>query len=68
VLCLYAGQSWATIDATTDAPCEVEQATGPRRLVDEVVEACRWWCEADEPKVGGWHVTVTSEGRTITLG
>lgn len=66
VLWLYADGSWATIDATSAAPYEVEQA-GPRRLVNEVVEAYRWWQGAGEPKVGDWHVIVTPDGQTITL-
>lgn len=67
VLWLYAGESWATIDATDTAPYVVEQA-GPRRLVDEVLSAYGWWREAGEPKVGDWHVSVSLDGRqTITL-
>lgn len=66
VLWIYGDESWATIDATAGAPYEVEQA-GPRRLVDEVITAYRWWQDSGEPKVGDWTVTVTETGQTIKL-
>lgn len=67
VLWMYAGESWATIEATGSAPYAVEQA-GPRRLVGEVTAAYAWWRSAGEPKVGDWTVSVTLDGRqTITL-
>jgi hypothetical protein len=67
VLWLRGGPSWATIDATHSPPYPVEQA-GPRRLVDEVAVAYRWWQEQGEPGVDAWRVTVRVDGRqTIEL-
>jgi hypothetical protein len=46
-------------------PYPVEQA-GPRRLLDEVEEALRWWRQAGEPAVGDWLVTVMPDDQEVT--
>ena len=66
VLWLYGPESWATIDATTAPPYEVEQA-GPRLLVDEVLAAYEWWCKQGEPGIDNWRVSVDWAGQRITL-
>ena len=67
VLWLYGPDSWATIDATTAPPYEVEQA-GPRQLVDDVLAGYEWWREQAKPGVEDWKVTVDRDGQRITLG
>jgi protein-L-isoaspartate(D-aspartate) O-methyltransferase len=66
MLWLYGPGSWATINATHGPPYDVEQA-GPRRLVDEVLDAYRWWRNHGEPSTEDWSVTVGPAGQRLTL-
>lgn len=52
------GRSWAWLDDEGDT----EQA-GPRRLLDEVLAAYRWWVQQSKPCRKDWLVTVDLAGR-----
>jgi hypothetical protein len=47
-------------------PYEIEQA-GPRKLVEEVQDAYRWWTQQGQPRVEDWTITVTPTGQRIEL-
>ncbi|MGH4019050.1 MAG: protein-L-isoaspartate O-methyltransferase family protein [Pseudonocardiaceae bacterium] len=59
-------RSWASIEVAPQPPYEVSQG-GPRQLFDEVAGAYQWWCDAGEPVVGTWLVTVGPAGQHIEL-
>ena len=61
-------RSWAAVDIPADGrgPYPVEQA-GPRKLLDEVMVAYRWWVDIGSPPVSAWTVTVGPAGQTIAV-
>jgi protein-L-isoaspartate(D-aspartate) O-methyltransferase len=63
----FASGSWATV---TSRPRHHEHEVaheGPRRLWEELDDACRWWVDAGRPDHTRFGVTVAPEGQVIWL-
>lgn len=59
-------RSWASVEVGGQPPYSVEQS-GPRRLLDEVETALRWWQQQGGPAVADWRVTVDRNGQRVRL-
>ena len=61
-----ASRSWASVEVGGQPPYPVEQG-GPRRLIEEVETAHRWWQRQGEPPLSDWRVTVDQGGQRVRL-